>query len=79
MLIVQQIVAETETGTPAAATTTPSPAVSTPEMFNRSPTPTSTNAAVPSPADFGPPGMNGTPSFAPFTRGEQHVPGVLRV
>ena len=54
---------EAETGTPAAASSTPSPAVSTPGMFNRSPTP---SANAPSPANFGPPGLNGTPSFAPY-------------
>ena len=60
---------ETETGTPAAATTTPSPAVSTPEMFNRSPTPTT--SVPPSPADFGPQGENGNASFTPYSRSLQ--------
>ena len=59
---------EKVSGTPETAASTPSPAVPTPEMFNRSPTPTPTATAVPSPADFGPPGMNGTPSFAPYSR-----------
>ena len=59
---------EKVSGTPATAASTPSPAVPTPEMFNRSPTPTPTATTVPSPANFGPPGMNGTPSFAPYSR-----------
>ena len=57
-----------ETGTPVAVTSTPSSTISSPEMMNSSPT---QNSVPPSPAEFGPPGMNGTPSFATYTRSLQ--------
>ena len=50
-----------EAGTPATDDSTPSPTAPTSEMFNRSPVPTTPTSTAPSPANFGPSGLNGTP------------------